>query len=111
MLPEKGVILVTHNDHSRRTDSQANNKASNGHLRHRERRSLDDCADEEEKATDVDAEFSPVLIGRKTSDHGTDQCTARSNGRDQLLFVRIQFVSEVTFETDENGRNHTCIVT
>lgn len=103
--------MVTYDDHSRRTDSQTDDEASDGHLRHRERSSLDDCADEEENATDVDAEFSPVLIGRKTSDHGTDQCAARGNGRDQFLFVGIQLVSEITFETDKNGRDHTRIVT
>ena len=69
---------VERHDHCSGSNTEANDKTSNRHLRNAVRGCLEDGANREKRASNVDSNLAPVLIGSQTGNDGADESTARA---------------------------------
>ena len=101
---------VERNDHCCGANTEANDETANGHLSQRVRGSLENSADDEEKASHINCALSSKAISCEPSSDGANKCTTRCDGCNQFLLARSEDLAEIIVEVDEDCRDNSSVV-
>lgn len=101
---------VHRDDHSGRPNTKANNKAAHCHLGKAEGGCLENGANDEQNATDVDSDFATIAVGGGASEDGTEKGGTGSDGCDKFFLVGAEIVTERAPNVDEYGTDDAGVI-